>query len=62
MSAAFARPGLLNGRGRRGKPQRGPARRSPFERIAPWAAPLLTASLLAGCAYLMFASHGAALI
>jgi len=57
MSAAFAGPGLLHGRRTRRL-----ARRSSWERIAPWVAPLLTAGLLAGCTYLMFASHGAPLI
>jgi hypothetical protein len=62
MSAAFAGPGLMHGR-RRQAPRRESAHRTPWwQRIAPWAAPFLTAMLLAGCAYLMFASHGASLI
>ena len=63
MSAAFAGPGLLDGGGTRQSPRRRRvARRSAFARFAPWMAPLLTAGLLAGCTYLMFASHGASLI
>jgi hypothetical protein len=55
MSAVFI---ASNGPGLRGAA----ARRSPWERLAPWVAPLLTAGLLAACTYLMFASHGALLI
>ena len=62
MSAAFAGPGLMQRRGNRQAARRAAARRSVWERIAPWAAPLITATLLAGCTYLMFASHGASLI
>jgi len=63
MSAAFAGPGLLDGGGTRQSPRRRRvARRRALARCAPWVAPLLTAGLLAGCTYLMFASHGASLI
>lgn len=34
----------------------------PFERCAPWVAPLLIAGLLALATFFMFASHGAALV
>ncbi|MGO9803389.1 MAG: hypothetical protein ACLPTM_08095 [Steroidobacteraceae bacterium] len=62
MSAAFAGPGALGSRGTRQSPRGRLTRRSRWLRIAPWVAPLLTASLLAACTYLMFASHGALLI
>ncbi|HUL46353.1 MAG TPA: hypothetical protein VLV25_04580 [Steroidobacteraceae bacterium] len=62
MSAAFAGPGLLNGGGTRRAARARAARRGALARFAPWMAPLLTAGLLAGCTYLMFASHGASLI
>ena len=61
MSAALARPVALGSRAPRRSPQ-GSLTRSRWARIAPWVAPLLTASLLAACTYLMFASHGASLI
>jgi hypothetical protein len=60
MSAAFTASRLIAGR-RRG-PRGAPTRRSPWEQLAPWVAPLLTAGLLAACTYLMFSSHGALLI
>jgi hypothetical protein len=59
MSAAFTDPRLLADRP---GPRGAPTRRSPWEHLAPWVAPLLTAGLLAACTYLMFSSHGALLI
>jgi hypothetical protein len=38
------------------------APRAPWERTAPWVAPLLTAGVLAAATFLMFASCGVALI
>ncbi|HXZ59228.1 MAG TPA: hypothetical protein VEG26_03545 [Steroidobacteraceae bacterium] len=43
-------------------PPRRAAPRPPWERSAPWVAPLLTAGVLAAATFLMFASCGAALI
>jgi hypothetical protein len=43
-------------------PLRRAAPRAPWERSAPWVAPLLTAGVLAAATFLMFASCGAALI
>jgi hypothetical protein len=37
-------------------------RQGPWERSAPWVAPLLTAGVLAAATFLMFVSCGAALI
>jgi hypothetical protein len=43
-------------------PRHQSAPRAPWERTAPWVAPLLTAGVLAAATYLVFASCGAALI
>ncbi|HWZ62259.1 MAG TPA: hypothetical protein VNX02_04505 [Steroidobacteraceae bacterium] len=60
MSAAVTDSPLIASR--RPGPRGTRARRSPWEHLAPWVAPLLTAGLLAACTYLMFSSHGALLI
>ena len=43
-------------------PREANASRAPWERTAPWVAPLLTAGVLAAATFIMFASCGAALI